>query len=469
MVAVGAVTALCAALSVFVPPVGTALTIVACAVLVAWTRPVGVLGRALAVAAIVTAIAGPNLALPTAPGISAFRVVIVLLFAGVLAHLAIGGAIPWPRALSLPASLFGLILLWAVISLAWADEPTEGIRWIGLFALGVALSLTIAVTFSTRARMIQLLKILGSGVPCRGRRLCHGTRPRHPAFPRRGFWIGTADTAFAATSFFGNENNLATYLTLTLPYFVGLVIVFRDIRLRVIGAAGGLTTLLLLLYTGSKTNLLVTALVFLTFFIVLAMDRSMRRQAFLGALALGAAAALVLVPALNGVGPIKLSDRALSKFSFTLLTEQVDNGVGSGAVRASLTNEGLTLVRADWCIFGAGAGKVTAPLIAERTEYPEVVLLLHNWWLEVAADLGLIGIALYICVYVFMVSRQLRAARSPDPLLRYLGLAGTAALVGFVVGAVAPSSALAFSPMWITFGVCLATTVLLSATRGRQP
>ena len=79
-------------------------------------------------AAIVTAIAGPNLALPTAPGISAFRVVIVLLFAGVLAHLAIGGAIPWPRALSLPASLFGLILLWASRSRStspavagWAD------------------------------------------------------------------------------------------------------------------------------------------------------------------------------------------------------------------------------------------------------------------------------------------------------------------------------------------------------------
>lgn len=466
MVAVGAVTALCAALSVFVPPVGTALTIVACAVLVAWTRPVGVLGRALAVAAIVTAIAGPNLALPTAPGISAFRVVIVLLFAGVLAHLAIGGAIPWPRALSLPASLFGLILLWAVISLAWADEPTEGIRWIGLFALGVALSLTIAVTFSTRARIIQLLKILGAVflvvVAVSLMELVLGIR-----LPTSRLLDRTADTAFAATSFFGNENNLATYLTLTLPYFVGLVIVFRDIRLRVIGAAGGLTTLLLLLYTGSKTNLLVTALVFLTFFIVLAMDRSMRRQAFLGALALGAAAALVLVPALNGVGPIKLSDRALSKFSFTLLTEQVDNGVGSGAVRASLTNEGLTLVRETGGI-GAGAGNSSAA-IAERTEYPEVVLLLHNWWLEVAADLGLIGIALYICVYVFMVSRQLRAARSPDPLLRYLGLAGTAALVGFVVGSLAPSSALAFSPMWITFGVCLATTVLLSATRGRQP
>jgi hypothetical protein len=54
-------------------------------------------------------------------------------------------------------------------------------------------------------------------------------------------------------------------------------------------------------------------------------------------------------------------------------------------------------------------------------------------------------------------------------LLRYLGLAGTAALVGFIVGSLAPASALAFSPMWITFGVCLATTVLLSQTRGSTP
>lgn len=465
IVAVAAVTALLAALSVFAPLIALMLAVVTCVMFVAWTLPIGALGRALAVAAILTAIAGPNLAIPAAPGISAFRVVMVLLVTGVLAHLAIGGAVPWPRALSLPSSLFGGMLVWAVISLAWADQPMAGLRWIGLLALGIALSLTIAVTFSTRDRMIQLLKILGVVfvvvVAVSLMELVVGIR-----LPTSRLLDRTADTAFAATSFFGNENNLATYLTLTLPYFVGLVIVFRDIRLRTIGAVGGLTTLLLLLYTGSKTNLLVTALVFLTFFVVLAMDPSMRRQAFLGAVALGAAAALVLVPALNGVGPIKLSDRALSKFSFTLLTQQVDEGVGSGAVRASLTSEGLALVRETGGI-GAGAGNSSAA-IAERTEYPEVVLLLHNWWLEVAADLGLIGIALYICVYVFMVSRQLRAARSPDPVLRYLGLAGTAALVGFVVGSLAPSSALAFSPMWITFGVCLATTVLLSATPGRQ-
>lgn len=466
IVVVVAVTALLAALSVFAPLVAAALAVVACAVLVAWGRTVGALGRELSIATVVTAIAGPNLALPSAPGLFAFRVVIVLLLVGVLAHLAIGGSIPWPRALSLPASLFGLMVMWAVISLSWADLPREGLRWIGLLALGVALSLTIAVAFSTRDRMIQLLKVLGVvfvvvvGVSLM--ELVLGIR-----LPTSRLLNTPADTAFAATSFFGNENNLATYLTLTLPYFVGLVIVFRDIRLRAIGAAGVLTTLLLLLYTGSKTNLLVTALVFLTFFVVLAVDRSMRRQAFLGALALGAAAALVLVPALNGVGPIKLSDRALNKFSFSLLTQQVDNGVGSGAVRASLTHEGLGLVR-DTGGIGAGAGNSSAAL-AERIEYPEVVLLLHNWWLEVAADLGLIGLSLYICVYLFMVTHQLRAARSHDPLLRYLGLAGTAALVGFVVGSLAPSSALAFSPMWITFGVCLATTVLLSATRGRQP
>ena len=458
-----AVTAALTGLSVFAPLAAAALTVVACILVAVWNRPVATLGRPLAMVTVVAAIAGPNLAVPGAPGISAFRVVIVFMLLGVLAHLAMGGTISWPPALSLPASLFGLMLLWAVISLGWTDQPVVGLRWIGLLALGVALSLTIGVSFSSRAGMIQLLKLLGVvflvvvGVSLM--ELVLGIRlPTSRLLGR---------TAFAATSFFGNENNLATYLTLTLPYFVGLVIVFRDIRLRAIGAVGGLTTVMLLLYTGSKTNLLVTALVFLTFFVVLAMDPSMRRQAFVGALALGAAAALVLVPALNGVGPIKLSDRALSKFSFSLLTEQVDEGVGSGAVRASLTNEGLALVRETGGL-GAGAGNSGAA-IAERTEYPEVVLLLHNWWLEVAADLGLIGIALYICVYVFMVSRQLRAARSPDPLLRYLGLAGTAALVGFVVGSLAPSSALAFSPMWITFGVCLATTVLLSQTRGSTP
>ena len=40
-------------------------------------------------------------------------------------------------------------------------------------------------------------------------------------------------------SLFGNQNNFAMFLSLALPYFAVLPVVYRDVRLRLVGIAGG--------------------------------------------------------------------------------------------------------------------------------------------------------------------------------------------------------------------------------------
>jgi hypothetical protein len=56
-----------------------------------------------------------------------------------------------------------------------------------------------------------------------------------------------------------------------------------------------------------------------------------------------------------------------------------------------------------------------------------------------------------------------RSAR--DDLVRYLGLAGALALIGYVAGSLGPSTAIHFAPMWITFGLCMITMVLARRER----
>ena len=46
-----------------------------------------------------------------------------------------------------------------------------------------------------------------------------------------------------------------------------------------------------------------------------------------------------------------------------------------------------------------------------------------------------------------------------DPLLRYLASGVLLALLGFVVGALGPSSSMSFAPMWILYGLGLAVVV----------
>src|SRR5207248_8919262 len=99
-------------------------------------------------------------------------------------------------------------------------------------------------------------------------------------------------------------------------------------------------------------------------------------------------------------------------------------------------------------------------------EFPGVGNL-HDWWLEVLVDGGLVGFALYVAFYLVLFRGQLRARGSPDPLVRYLGLAGALALVGFVAGSLGPSTVIGFAPMWVTFGLCMLAMVL--ARRARPP
>jgi teichuronic acid biosynthesis protein TuaE len=269
--------------------------------------------------------------------------------------------------------------------------------------------------------------------------------------------------AFGATSLFGNQNNFATYLTLCLPYFLALVVVFRDVRLRALGIVGSGAALVALLFTGSKSNLLAGGLVLLGLLAVLGLDRRRRRQ-FAVALAMAALAVALVVPSVLGGGLIPLPERAVAKFDFGILSAQVEAQTGSGAVRTTLLEDGLGLVGESGGL-GVGAGNAETHVRA-LANFPGVGNL-HDWWLEVLVNGGLVGLALYVAFYLALMQGQMRAARrSPSPLVRYLGLAGSLALLGYIAGCLGPSTAIHFAPMWIAFGLGMLTLVLARRAAG---
>jgi teichuronic acid biosynthesis protein TuaE len=269
------------------------------------------------------------------------------------------------------------------------------------------------------------------------------------------------DAAFAATSLFGNQNNFATYLALTLPYFLCMPVVFRDARLIALGVVGGAVTLAALLFTGSRSNLLAAFLVIGGLVVVLATDRRRRGRAVAG-VGVAALCALLVLPSLGGGGLLPLPEDAVTKLDIGLLIEQRKQQLGSGAVRSSVLDEGLGLVgRTQGLGVGAGNAETQIRSLANFTGVEN----LHNWWLEVVVNLGVAGLALYCALYLTLLRGQFRAARrSGDPLIRWLGLSGGLALVGFVVGSLGPSSVIAFAPMWITFGLGMLTIVLARRT-----
>jgi teichuronic acid biosynthesis protein TuaE len=411
---------------------------------------------------VVAAILGPNLAVPQAAGAFLFRVMIVTLAIGSAGYLLMGRTIRFPAVIGIPAALLGGLLAWATMSLAWAQNPAAAVRWTTFLAMMVALTLVMPICFTTRARVIRLMTILGwtfaAVTAFSFVEIATGLR-----LPTSRLAGASGGNAFAATSVFGNQNNFATFLTLALPYALVLVFVFRERRLRVIGLVATVADLAALLLTGSKDNLIAAGLVFLTVVLFLATDPKQRAK-LVGAVAVVVLAVVVLVPTLNGSGLIPLPKRAVDKFSFSLLAQEISTGQGSGAARASLLHDGIGFVGQSGGI-GVGAGNAETHVL-ELANFPGVSNL-HDWWLEVAVDLGVVGLALYVTYYLVLLMRQLREARrATDPLVRYLCLAGTASMVGFIIGSLGPSTMIAFSPMWVMFGLSL--TAIAIADRARR-
>ena len=400
------------ALAAYAPVPGVLLAVALVGVVLVGARTLPELGRAAVLVALITAIIGPNLGVPGHAEVFAFRLVAVLIILGIATWLLMGRGLPVPNGLGMPMALVAGWVGWALVSISWAGSTTDAIRWTTFLIISSGLMLAIPITASSRRYLSWVLgaltvafvlSILGALAE-----VFAGVHfPASALTPREG--------AFAATSFFGNQNNFATYLSLTLPYLVLLPVVARDARVRILGAAGAIVAIVFILFSGSKANLVAVGIILVGMLVVLATDRSMRRAFVASVVVVGAALALI-IPSLFGAGIVPIPEQAVAKLSFSTLQAQVSSGQGSGAVRSTLLTKGIDIAAGTGGV-GVGAGNAENTVRSENGY--EGVANLHNWTLEVLVDTGVVGLVLYAALYIFMLVGCFRTARgSRDPLMR---------------------------------------------------
>ena len=462
-IAIGAVAA--GAVAVWQPIAGLALAAVLLVATLIRNVPVARLAPALVVLTAAAAIAGPNLAAPPAPWLFLFRILIVLLGLGLVGYLLMDGRLALPAGLPRPAGLLAVWLGWTALSIGWAGDTVAALRWTLFLAMLGGLAVAIALLCRSRRRaQVLLWTLFGVFVLACLVAVAEVVTGLHLPTFRQG--REGREGLIGVGSLFGNQNNFATFLSLSLPYFLVLPIAFRDVRLKALGIAGGAVALLFILATGSKSGLVAAALVILALLVLVGSDRRQRGRLIVAG-GVAALAVVLVVPAVLGSGPVGLDERTVTKFDFGLLAEQLDSQQGSGGVRSSLLGDGLGLV-AETDGLGVGAGNAENE-VRSLANFPGVANL-HNWWLEVLVNGGIVGFALYLLFYLTLLRGQARAARrAADPFVRYLALAGALALIGWIVGSIGPSSAIHYAPMWIVFGLGMGALVLWRRSEEEQP
>ena len=412
------------------------------------------------------ALVGSPAALPAFPQLFAFRlllfVIAVLGLPLLLRRHSPVSLAPWRPALPLV-----LWVAWLAVTIIWAPDKAAGLRYLLVLATMLAVVAAAASAGLSRRRLRAFgVTMIVAYAFIVGVTVLESATGLH--LPNSRLVTVVTSQTYAVSSVFQNQNDLATYLSICWPFLLGAFFFTRRVRwlgLALVFAAFGAMAFV---RTGSRSSLLAGGLA-----TVVVLLLHVRPGAWLQtrrARALGALVALVL---LAGTAYLLFNDSQssmLRQFRLSGLTGDLATNEGSGQIRTSLLDRGLSIAGGS-LLLGAGPGQVEG-LVTTGADALGIGNL-HNWWLETYAEGGLPGFVLQLIFLVGLAWALLRRAQTHgDPLVRYMASGAFAALVGFTVGALGPSTSLSFAPMWTLFGLGLAILALPAddaATAGAPP
>ena len=266
--------------------------------------------------------------------------------------------------------------------------------------------------------------------------------------------------ASSPTGFHWNPNDLCTGLCLFLPFTL-------TSRRWWVGALVAAAVLVVVLAAGARIAYVVVALIaFMAIFF--------RVSRIAGLVTL----IMVLIVSTNGFSAryseaVKL--REMQVFSRVLVGADIDlaqlqmssaEEEGSAAMRKHIYRSGIEAVRVSRGL-GMGLGASAAWLGAHPIPGGRVLTDMHNWWLELAVDLGLLGL---LALFVWLVGVVLLIWKKIDLRDRgngsRVGLAFVMAFIALVPLALGPSSMAYSLPMFMLFALAVLAPKYLGPDRG---
>lgn len=430
------------------------------------------------------ALLGPTLGIPLTEGfnLTFFRVAYVMLVGGIILRLVtrknLEASYMYP--VRYYAAFFLFWFVYGLISLSWVMSMGAALKYLFYMAFMLPLTLSFPFFLQTEEKLWKANRVL--------------------------FWVYAAIIFFAVfesitlihlppsaffkttsasvTSVFTNQNDLATCITLGLP-FLATAMFMLDLQKKHkwFIYITGVLTIYVLIATGSRSNT-AFALPLASLALVIGLPQVVER-AKLTKKNIAKAVIMILVAVIlaNGLSMIFLSEEARNaakaKLSSTLgflqdfknsawTMEEGDTGIErmetgeSAGVRKWLLINGLDFLQQSHYM-GIGAGNVEPWMAKYGVKVNKVNL--HNWWGEVLVNFGVLIFVLYMSLYFWTLWRlwklaSLKHTPTLSPVLRWGAYSTMAAMTGYFFGGMAPSSAIHFTPMWITYGLALAIITL---------
>ncbi|WP_409291949.1 teichuronic acid biosynthesis protein TuaE [Peribacillus sp. SCS-37] len=350
------------------------------------------------------------------------------------------------------------LLFWlgyGMLSLLWAKDPAEGIKYWFLLCFGTAFIYLAAFTFTTLNRVITACAVwMAMSVLL----MAIGVYNHAAAYqlPTSSLYGGPSYKLNYPTSVFFNQNDFAAFLTITFFFYMSGT---KNVGNGFIKAGCCLLALLsiyLIDLTESRASLLGAA-GGLAVYMMLVLPRVLKKAAvyFLTAvIAAGVLFILYQLPALH------------SDFQSGVL--QTYGVLPSNTARINLLKNTFMYFTGSLG-FGVGAGNLPYYLEHEPIYYTGAVLQVHNWLAEILGSFGIFVFGGYILMYGSLMIILFRMHGSETKKGRMLIEACLPALAGFLVSSISPSSVMNLYFHWVFLGIVIALVSVLKHRESRFP
>jgi teichuronic acid biosynthesis protein TuaE len=250
--------------------------------------------------------------------------------------------------------------------------------------------------------------------------------------------LNRQNKVFIPTSVFHNQNDYATFLTLSICFLLPLTKNIKKVFHRICGGILLVSSLYLLAFTTSRSNIIATVMVFISWYFSFLKEYTLRGKFFL---------LILLIPLM------------ITFFSFFIqtsiiqsLTFQITERIGSGGVRINLIQNSFSFL-ANSLGLGVGAGNAEWYMQNKAIFDTKGIVNVHNWWVELLTNYGIIIFFLYCCLYMYVTKKSFKISKKTrSPWNKIFAESVFLGCVGFFLASCSSSSIIAFKPQWFFWG-----------------
>lgn len=316
------------------------------------------------------------------------------------------------------------------ISLLWTKSLADGLKYLFLLGMGTVFICLIVMHFTKIDRLMALYFIwMAMTVILMLIGFYNHFTLEH--LPSSTLYSGPEYKQHYPTSVFFNQNDFATFLSITVFFYISLCKNSKNGYVKGVALLLSICAVVLIVYTDSRASLLAVA-AGLAVYVFILLPRLLKKWALLLATAGSILFVILFYNRLTGI-------------IFRLFIAPADTAYSNGVLpsneaRANLLKNAFHYFL-DTFGFGVGAGNIPYYLLNEPIFPVNQVDQVHNWLVEILVNFGLVIFLGYVLLYALLFFTLYKfydkGLRQSEKML----IEGTlAALISFLVSSISPST-----------------------------